>query len=332
MSLSYVMKNWVVGPFQCNCRLIVCPKTGEAALIDAGDEAQKILKNLSATTLPNGIPIQLKYLLHTHGHLDHIAATREVKESLKTPTIALHKADEPLYQQLQMQGRMFQLQYKDPLPVDHYLEDGEEMKIGEIKLQVIHNPGHSPGSVSMRLHENSGIGLKETVLTGDTLFQGSVGRTDLWGADQDTMFRSIKQRLLTLDDDNAFVQVMVPTRPLESKNARIHFSKYNAIILPSRKSIKRRSRRRARPRGKNYARKIRGSWRRNARDSDSCFYAGGDAGYGEGNHDRSELNGMGAQIILGNTYHLYLRPGHQRVERLGELHQVHELERPDSDR
>jgi hydroxyacylglutathione hydrolase len=199
--MSFKMKNWVVGPFQCNCRLIVCPKTGEAALVDAGDEAQKILKNLSGVTLENGIPVKLKYLLHTHGHLDHISATREVKEQLKTPIIALHKGDEPLYQMLRKQGEMFQLKYGDPLPVDHFLEDGEEMKIGEIKLEVIHNPGHSPGSVSMRLHENSAIGLNETVLTGDTLFHGSVGRTDLWGADQDTMFRSIKQRLLTLDGD-----------------------------------------------------------------------------------------------------------------------------------
>jgi hydroxyacylglutathione hydrolase len=203
MSSSFIMKNWVVGPFQCNCRLIACPNTGEAALIDAGDEAAKILENLKSVSLPSGQPLQLKYLLHTHGHLDHIAATREVKESFRkdAPTIALHKGDEPLYQKLKMQGQMFQLRYDDPLPVDHYLEEGEELKIGTIKLNVIHTPGHSPGSVSLRFHEDSSIGLKEMVLTGDTLFQGSVGRTDLWGADQDTMFKSIKQRLLTLDGD-----------------------------------------------------------------------------------------------------------------------------------
>jgi hydroxyacylglutathione hydrolase len=68
-------------------------------------------------------------------------------------------------------------------------------------LNVIHTPGHRPGSVSLRVHEDSSLGVKEMVLTGDTLFHGSVGRTDLWGADQDTMFRSIKQRLLTLDGD-----------------------------------------------------------------------------------------------------------------------------------
>jgi hydroxyacylglutathione hydrolase len=202
--MSFLMKNWVVGPFQCNCRLLVCPTTGEAALVDPGDEAKKILKNLAGVTVPNGKPISVKYLLHTHGHLDHIAASREVKETLGAasgPKIALHKADEPLYQALKKQGLMFQLQYDDPLPVDHFLEDEENIQIGDLKLSVIHNPGHSPGSISFRLHEDSKLGVLETVLTGDTLFQGSVGRTDLWGADQDTMFRSIRERLLTLDDD-----------------------------------------------------------------------------------------------------------------------------------
>jgi hydroxyacylglutathione hydrolase len=206
MSQPFLMKNWVVGPFQCNCRLIVCPNTGEAALVDPGDEAPMILKNLKNVSLPNGRPIQLKLLLHTHGHLDHIAATRSIKETLAketqgAPKIAIHKEDEPLYQALKMQGQMFQLKYDDPLPVDRYLEHEERIQIGDLKINVIHTPGHSPGSVSFRLHEDSKLGVSETVLTGDTLFQNSVGRTDLWGADQDTMFRSIKERLLSLDGD-----------------------------------------------------------------------------------------------------------------------------------
>jgi hydroxyacylglutathione hydrolase len=237
MSLSsrqpkYIQKNWVVGPFQCNCRLIVCPSSGEAALIDAGDEAKKILSNLATVQLSNGKPIRVKYLLHTHGHLDHIGATREVKETLasaagltpsstsspssgsssisasssaaplvKAPVIALHRGDEPIYRALQMQGEMFGLRYDEPLPIDHYLEHEEQLQVGQLKLNVIHNPGHSPGSVSFRLHEDSAIGVAETVLTGDTLFQGSVGRTDLWGANGDDMFRFIRERLLVLDGD-----------------------------------------------------------------------------------------------------------------------------------
>jgi glyoxylase-like metal-dependent hydrolase (beta-lactamase superfamily II) len=197
-------KTMVVGPFQCNCRLFACPRTGDAILVDPGDEPEKILNTLSEMKTPQGASIQVKYLLHTHGHLDHIGGTRSVRESLDKfayPKIALHRGDEELYINLQMQGSLFGIQYDTPLPIDHYLEDGEQLTIGDFKLSVIHTPGHSPGSICFRLHEDSAIGMRETVLSGDTLFQGSVGRTDLWGADQDQMFKSIRQRLLTLDGD-----------------------------------------------------------------------------------------------------------------------------------
>lgn len=202
----YLEKNLVVGPFQCNCRLIVCPKTGHGLLVDPGDEAEKILKAVSQAKTPSGAPIEIQYLLHTHGHLDHVGAARPVRERLSgtpqgAPKIALHKEDEPLYLALQNQGQLFGLQYDQPLPVDHYLEDGEEIRVGELKLSVIHSPGHSPGSVGLRLHEDSGLQIPETLFSGDTLFQGSVGRTDLWGANQDQMFKSIRNRFLTLDDD-----------------------------------------------------------------------------------------------------------------------------------
>src|SRR5262249_4007152 len=108
---------------------------------------------------------------------------------------------EPLYLALRQQGSLFGFSYDDPLPVDHYLEDGEMFSVGEFKFSVIHTPGHSPGSVCLRMHEDSANGIPETLYSGDTLFQGSVGRTDLWGGDQDQMFRNIRQRILTLDDD-----------------------------------------------------------------------------------------------------------------------------------
>ena len=196
-------KNFVVGPFQCNCRLLACPRTGEAALIDAGDEAQVILDGLKGLTTPTGAPLKVKYLLHTHGHLDHIGATRAVYEALSDthPKIALHKGDQPLYANLKMQGQLFGFTYDDPLPVQHYLEDEELINIGDLKFSVLHTPGHSPGSVCFRLHSDSQTQIPEIVYSGDTLFQGSVGRTDLWGGDQDLMFKSIRQRLLTLDGD-----------------------------------------------------------------------------------------------------------------------------------
>lgn len=195
----------IVGPFQCNCRILVCPETGEAALVDPGDEPQKIIQALEKiqTTLPH--PLQVKYLFHTHAHLDHIGGTRDVKTHLtlqkQSPRIALHREDQPLYQALKMQGQMFGFDYEDPLPIEHFLEHEQDLKVGNLKFSVIHTPGHSPGSVCLRLHEDSALRVPESIFSGDTLFQGSVGRTDLWGADQDAMFTNIRERLFSLDDD-----------------------------------------------------------------------------------------------------------------------------------
>ena len=122
------------------------------------------------------------------------------KENSNRPVIALHRADEPLYRQLKMQGGLFGLKYDDPLPIDHFLEDGEELRVGDLRMNVLHTPGHSPGSVCLRLHEDLSLAVPETLFSGDTLFQGSVGRTDLWGADGDQMFESIRERILVLDD------------------------------------------------------------------------------------------------------------------------------------
>lgn len=199
-------KKLVVGPFQCNCRILVCPLTGEAAVVDPGDQARDILAALSSLQTQLGKPILLKKLLHTHGHLDHIGAAREVKEGFagpgqSSPQIGLHRGDEQIYKSLKMQGQMFGIEYEDPSPVDEFLEHDQQLQIGQFKMTVVHTPGHSPGSVCLRLHESSELGIAEKLYSGDTLFQGSVGRTDLWGADQDQMFRSIRSRILTLDDD-----------------------------------------------------------------------------------------------------------------------------------
>lgn len=211
MVVPAIDRTVVVGPFQCNCRLLVCPHTGHGFLVDPGDEPQKILAEIQNAEKDLGRPIQIQALLHTHAHLDHIGGTRGVKKALLERTtgtspghlaeIRLHAADQPLYQALQTQGQMFGLSYEDPLPVDRFLEDGEPLLFGSLRLEVIHTPGHSPGGVSLKLKDDSTLKIPETVFTGDTLFQGSVGRTDLWGADADQMFKSIRTRLLVLDGD-----------------------------------------------------------------------------------------------------------------------------------
>ncbi|MBS1961769.1 MAG: MBL fold metallo-hydrolase [Bdellovibrionales bacterium] len=221
--MTFLEKNIVVGPFQCNCRLLMCPVTGDAALIDPGDEAAKILAALAKAEIRGEggkvLKPRLRWLLHTHAHLDHIGGTRGVVEGMAKegsarnsdssasvgadapPVIALHKDDEFIYRKLKEQGQMFGMKYDDPLPVGKFLEHGERLELGKLKLEIIHTPGHSPGSLGIRLHEDSALGAPETVFSGDTLFQGSVGRTDLWGADGDLMFKMIRERLFTLDGD-----------------------------------------------------------------------------------------------------------------------------------
>lgn len=203
--LPYVEALEVVGPFQCNCRILACPETGDALVIDPGDEPKKILDRLKQLRTPSGAPVKPKWLLHTHGHLDHVGASRGVKTELvaqgQNPELMLHRGDDELYKALIAQGKLFGITYEEPLPIDRWLEDGERMALGKLRFTLLHTPGHSPGSISLRLHEDSGMGVPETLFTGDTLFKGSVGRTDLWGADQDQMFKSIRDRLLTLDDE-----------------------------------------------------------------------------------------------------------------------------------
>jgi hydroxyacylglutathione hydrolase len=199
---SLIDRRKVVGQFQCNCRILVDSESGEGLVVDPGDDAEVIIAELKAIEKEIQKPVRLKYLLHTHGHLDHVGATRDVKEAgFSDSKIALHPADVDLYLQINMQGKMFGKSYREPLPVEELLEHEQELRVGRMKLSVIHVPGHSPGSVGLRLHEDSSLGLKETLFSGDTLFRDSVGRTDLWGSDGDLMFKMIKNRFLTLDAD-----------------------------------------------------------------------------------------------------------------------------------
>lgn len=179
----------VVGPLQCNCAILACEKTKESVLIDPGDEPTKILAEVKK------LGLNVKYLLHTHAHFDHIGGTKGCKQAL-TATVCLHKEDETLYKNLRMQGQFFGMQFEDAPPVEKFLEDNEEIQFGEHTLEVIHTPGHSPGSLSFRLK-----GENERVFSGDTLFRQSVGRTDLWGGNSSLLIRSIKSRLLVLDDE-----------------------------------------------------------------------------------------------------------------------------------
>ncbi len=186
-----IQKTIVVGPLQCNCTLLACEKTKEAVLIDPGDEPGKLLSAIEA------YGIKVKYLLHTHAHFDHVGATGKLREA-GHGQVCLHKGDETIYDNLPLQGRMFGFPLEKGPAIERFLLDEEELTFGENKIQVVHTPGHSPGGVCFRVF---GGQEKEQLFSGDSLFQMSVGRTDLWGGDQNQLFKSIRDRIFTLEGE-----------------------------------------------------------------------------------------------------------------------------------
>ncbi|MBX9686691.1 MAG: MBL fold metallo-hydrolase [Candidatus Obscuribacterales bacterium] len=188
-----LLASFPVGQLQCNCSIIACPETKEAAVIDAGGDAERILELCASKGY------QIKYLLHTHAHFDHVLGSRAIKEK-SGAKICLHKGDQWLYDNLAMQGQVFGFQFEDALPVDHYIEDEEEIQIGKVKARVLFTPGHTPGSSCFSMQEKENI-----LFAGDTLFRGSIGRTDLWGGDFQQIISSIKNRLFSLDDSTEVI-------------------------------------------------------------------------------------------------------------------------------
>jgi len=184
-----IQKTFTVGPLQCNCTILACERTLEAVLIDPGDEPQKIIEHLDR------LGVAVKYLLHTHAHFDHIGGTQGVRAHTSAP-VCLHSGDQMIYEMLPQQGKMFGMNFDPAPPIEKFLVDEETLRFGDHEIQVIHTPGHSPGGVCFKL-----TGGEETLFSGDSLFQGSIGRTDLWGGDYEQLITSIKKRLLVLDDD-----------------------------------------------------------------------------------------------------------------------------------
>lgn len=180
----------VVGPLQCNCTILSCAETREAVIIDPGDEGKRIAEEVTR------MGVRVKYLLHTHAHFDHIGATKQVKEQTGA-LVCLHRKDDFIYKMLPVQGALFGFRGFGMAPsVEKFFEDEEIIQFGNHRLQVLHTPGHSPGSVCFKL-----LTADEAVFSGDTLFQQSVGRADLWGGDAPALIQSIRSRLLVLDDE-----------------------------------------------------------------------------------------------------------------------------------
>ncbi len=182
-----ITETFPVGPLQCNCTILGDPITRKAVVIDPGGDAEQILERLRQHQL------EVVHILHTHAHLDHFMASGKMKEATGA-TLSLHPEDRMLWDHLEDQCRFFGIPY-EPVPApDKELEHEEEVTLPNCCGVAIHTPGHTPGS--MCFHFES----EQLLVAGDTLFQGSIGRTDLWGGDYSTIERSIRERLYTLDE------------------------------------------------------------------------------------------------------------------------------------
>ncbi|MGQ0665942.1 MAG: MBL fold metallo-hydrolase [Nitrospiraceae bacterium] len=185
--VTLIRKTFSVPPLGCNCSIIGDPVTKQAIVVDPGGAHERILHEVRQ------LGLTVSHILHTHAHFDHFLASGAMKEATGA-TLCLHQDDLDLWRNLDMQCRMFGVTAV-PMPMpDYWLKDDEKVQVGQVSMIALHTPGHTPGSMSIH------VPVEKLVLAGDTLFRGSIGRTDLWGGDFDAIEQSIRERLYTLDD------------------------------------------------------------------------------------------------------------------------------------
>ena len=199
------VRSFVVSPFAENT--YVLSSEGEAALVDPGTATREERRLVEDSLAAEGLKV--RHLLLTHGHLDHVFGCAHFAHTLGGAADhggwQMHPADGPLLQNAAVQGEMYGVRVDPPPPAAHDLADGDTIHLSGATLRVLHVPGHSPGSVAF-YSEADGV-----LVGGDVLFQGSIGRTDLWQGDFDTLIASIRERVLTLPDDTTVYSGHGPT-------------------------------------------------------------------------------------------------------------------------
>lgn len=183
-----------VGQLQCNCSILGDEASGTAVVIDPGDDAERLSARLDA------LGLKVTHILHTHAHIDHIGGSAAFKR-LCGGDARLHKGDQWLYEHLDMQGQWLGLSSTEAVALDGHLEEGDRFDVGASRLEVLHTPGHTPGSCSFVMETDG----RQLLFAGDTLFAGGIGRTDLWGGDPGQIMASLKGKLLELSDDTEVV-------------------------------------------------------------------------------------------------------------------------------
>jgi hydroxyacylglutathione hydrolase len=192
---------------QCNCHVVGDPVTREAIVIDPGDDVETILEVIARHGL------KVRAILITHSHIDHVIGLKKMREATGAPVL-MHEADLALYKEMEKQAEWIHWATPEISEVDDFLTEGKSIKWGNYELRVIHTPGHTKGSVCLYLphegdviHPQSAAGASRIsheagmLFAGDTLFEGSIGRTDLWGGSMKEILHSIKTKLLALPED-----------------------------------------------------------------------------------------------------------------------------------
>ena len=174
---------------QQNCSILECEQTGRAALVDPGGDAERIAEALEEAAL------ELEKILVTHGHADHAGAVSALQSRYGVPVEGPHTGDRNWVRTLSVQGKMMGLPGASAFKPERWLAEGDRVHFGQVELEVLHCPGHTPGHVVF-FDRASRI-----LIAGDLLFQGSIGRSDFPGGDHQTLLRSISDKLLPLGDD-----------------------------------------------------------------------------------------------------------------------------------
>lgn len=188
-----IVESFAAGPLGCNCTIVVDPTSKEALVVDPGGDLDLIRARLAKHDA------KPKAILHTHTHFDHVGATAELQRATSAPA-RIHEGDQFLYSILPVQAGLFGIEAPESAELDAWLKDDEVVGIGGLDVHVLHTPGHTPGSCCFEVRARAGDDDAVVLLAGDTLFQRSVGRTDLWGGDQDALVKSIRGKLFALPD------------------------------------------------------------------------------------------------------------------------------------